>query len=225
MKETTRAETFTLVFFGACALLTLAVSIPATYAALSLFHDVGGAWGVALSVFALLVFEVGAVGAKLATLAIPEWRGRLTALTVALLAVTTSANYAHGYDLSQAAQASPTLAAVLRDPAGGVVATALAAALFPALLLVFLSAFTARCEAAMQQAHRTEAAAPQHITQAVQVNIAAPPQLPRTLAAYIQARAAELPQHTPPALAAELGTSPDTVRRALALRDTREVEV
>lgn len=63
---------------------------------------------------------------------------------------------------------------------------------------------------------RTEAA---HITQAVQVNLT----LPRTLAAYIQARAAELPQHTPPALAAELGTSPDTVRRALALRQEGEV--
>ena len=63
---------------------------------------------------------------------------------------------------------------------------------------------------------RTEAAEMQRITQAVQVNVAAMPQLPSTLAAYIRARAAELPQHTPPALAAELGTSADTVRRALA---------
>lgn len=141
-----RAELAVLVFFGAGTLLTLGVSLPATYAALALFHDGGDGWGVALSVFALLVFEFGAVGAKLATLAIPRWSGRLTALTIGLLLVTTGANYAHGYDLSQAATATPTLAAVLRDPAGAVVATLAAAALFPALLFVFLSAFVARAE-------------------------------------------------------------------------------
>lgn len=131
---------WTLWFFGICVLLTLGVSIPATYDALRLWH------GWELGVFALLVFEVGAVGAKLATLAIPEWRGRLTALAVCLLGVTTAANYAHGYDLAKAAQASPTLAAVLADPTGAVLATVLAAALFPVLLFVFLSAFVARCE-------------------------------------------------------------------------------
>lgn len=141
-----RAELFALVFFGAGTLLTLGVSLPATYAALALFHNDGAWTGVVLSGFALLVYEFGAVGAKLATLAIPRWKGRLTALTLGLLVVTTGANYAHGYDLSQAAQASPTLRALLHNPAGAVVATLAAAALFPALLFVFLSAFVARAE-------------------------------------------------------------------------------
>lgn len=135
-----RADHAALAFFGVCVVLTLAVSIPATLDALTLFHGPSLAW------LALIVFEVGAVGAKLATLAIPAWRGRLTALTLVLLAVTTGANYAHGYDLSQAAEASPTLGAVLADPFGAVVATLATAALFPALLFVFLSAFVARAE-------------------------------------------------------------------------------
>ena len=138
---------WTLWFFGASVLLTLAVSIPATYTALSVWHNDGSPYGWVLAVFALVVFEVGAVGAKLATLAIPEWRGRLTALTIGLLTVTTGANYAHGYDLSQAAQAQPTLAGILHNPYGAVVATLATAALFPALLFVFLSAFVSRCEA------------------------------------------------------------------------------
>lgn len=141
-----RAEQAALWFFAAGTLLTLGVSLPATYAALALFHDAGGWGGWVLTLFALVVFELGAVGAKLATLAIPRWRWRLSLLTVALLLVTTAANYAHGYDLSQAAHASPTLAAVLRDPRGAVVATVAAAALFPLLLFVFLSAFVARAE-------------------------------------------------------------------------------
>lgn len=65
-----------------------------------------------------------------------------------------------------------------------------------------------RTEAAHAAASATGAT---HITQAVQVNIA----LPATVAAYIAARAAELPDHSQAALAAELGVSADTVRRAL----------
>lgn len=147
-----KRRTLASAFFAACALLSLAVSVPATYAALRLFHDTGGGWGAALSAFALIVFEVGAVGAKLATLAIPEWRGRLTALTVALLVLTTGANYAHGYDLSQAADAAPTLAWVLSSWWGAVAATLAASALFPALLFVFLSAFVAQVGRGASQA-------------------------------------------------------------------------
>lgn len=51
------------------------------------------------------------------------------------------------------------------------------------------------------------------ITQAVQVNVGQA--LPRTLIGYIAARAAALPDHSHDQLAAELGTSADTVRRAL----------
>lgn len=59
---------------------------------------------------------------------------------------------------------------------------------------------------------------PATITQAVQVNVGTP--LPRTLIGYIAARAAELPDYSHPQIAAELGVSADTVRRALAAVET-----
>lgn len=63
---------------------------------------------------------------------------------------------------------------------------------------------------------------PAAITQAVQVNVAAAAQLPRTIATYIAARAAELPQYSQAQLASELGTSADTVRRALTIAAAAE---
>lgn len=53
---------------------------------------------------------------------------------------------------------------------------------------------------------------------------AAPPQLPRTVREFIAARARELGTDAPAVLAQELGTSPDTVRRALALIQSQEAE-
>jgi hypothetical protein len=49
-----------------------------------------------------------------------------------------------------------------------------------------------------------------------------PLQLPRTVSEFIAARAAELPDLSPPRLATELGTSPDTIRRALSRSDVLE---
>jgi hypothetical protein len=131
------------LFFGLAGLLTLAVSLPASYAVLAPFHDDGGPVGVPLALFAVAVFELGAVGAKLITLAIPQWSKRLTALTVVLLILTTGANYAHGVDLLARASLAPTLAQV-RQAGGAPYAAVGAAALFPALLFVWLSAFVAR---------------------------------------------------------------------------------
>lgn len=54
-----------IYFFGLAALACLLVSLPATLAAMQLFH--GDQAGVAT-----LVFGIGAVGAELATLAIGE---------------------------------------------------------------------------------------------------------------------------------------------------------
>lgn len=59
---------------------------------------------------------------------------------------------------------------------------------------------------------------PPTITNAVQVNVGTP--LPRTLIGYIAARAAELSGYSHPQIAAELGVSADTVRRALAAVET-----
>lgn len=77
---------------------------------------------------------------------------------------------------------------------------------------------------AAQPAHATAsvAASTAPITQAVQVNVASPAALPRTIAGYIAGRAAELPQYSQAQLAAELGTSADTVRRALTIAAAAE---
>lgn len=125
------------IFFGLVALACLTVSIPATLIAMELFH--GETWGKP----AVIVFEIGAVGAELATIAIPQWRKRLMALTIALLLATTGTNYAHGADLF-IATALPGSYAAVRDAGWGWAMAVVAAGLFPALLFVFLTAFTAR---------------------------------------------------------------------------------
>lgn len=134
-------------FFAACAVLTLTVSIPATFALLRPFHDAGGWSGVAFAVFAMLVLEIGAVGAKLISVVIPKWWWHLTALTVALLVLTTLGNYLHGVELFHAAELPPTLAAIRDDKTGAWLAPLLAAALFPLLLFVWLTALTERLKA------------------------------------------------------------------------------
>jgi len=126
-----------LWFFGIVAFLCLSVSIPATLIAMELFH--GETWGKP----AVVVFEIGAVGAELATIAIPQWRRRLTLLTIVLLVATSGTNYAHGADLFVQASLPGTYAALRAGGYGWLLAT-IAAGVFPALLFVFLTAFTAR---------------------------------------------------------------------------------
>jgi len=128
-----------LWFFAVAAGASLLVSLPATSAAMQLTH--GGGWWVA----AVAVFEIGAVGLELMTLAVPQWRGRLLVGTVALLTLTTGANYAAGADALAAAPlpAGSTYAAVRAAGWGGALALGLSA-LFPALLFAFLLGLTAR---------------------------------------------------------------------------------
>ena len=79
----------------------------------------------------------------------------------------------------------------------------------------------ARAALAAAEAERDDARAAAHaasaapITQAVQVNVASPAALPRTIPAFIVARAAEMGGLSQAAIAAELGTNADVVRRAL----------
>lgn len=126
-----------LLFFAVGALFCLIVSVPATGTAMQLFH--GQWWGV----LATAVFEVGAVGSELATLAIPQWRKRLLALTIILLLATTGANYALGAD-EFAKAALPATYEGIRAGGYGWLLSIVASALFPALLFVFLTATTAR---------------------------------------------------------------------------------
>lgn len=127
-----------LIFFGLAALACLLVSLPATLKAMQLFHgDLGG-------FAATFVFEIGAVGAELATLAIPQWRKRLLVLTVTLLILTTGGNYALGVDHFGTATDVGTTYAAIRAAGAGWLLAILSSAIFPALLFVFLTAFTAR---------------------------------------------------------------------------------
>jgi hypothetical protein len=75
--------------------------------------------------------------------------------------------------------------------------------------------------AAAEQALRDAPAA--QATAAVQVNVAGAAQLPRTIAAFIAARAAEMQGATQGQIAAELGTSADTVRRMLERATTADL--
>lgn len=128
-----------LWFFGLAALACLLVSLPATLKAMELFH--GDRAGIA----ATFVFEIGAVGAELTSLAIPQWRKRLMLLTITLLVLTTGGNYALGVDhFGGAALESGTTYATIRAAGAGWLLAIMSSAIFPALLFVFLTAFTAR---------------------------------------------------------------------------------
>ena len=122
-----------LWFFGAVAGAFLIVSVPATYAIVAPFHS-----GWVLTVAMLLALEVGAVGCKLAGLAVPRWSNWLNLLTVIMLLLTTVANYAAGSDALEVAKLPPTLASWKAAGAGWVFAT-IYAGLVPLFLYVFLS--------------------------------------------------------------------------------------
>lgn len=127
-----------LWFFGIGVLACLVVSLPATTTAMMLLH--GGTWGI----IAMIVFEFGAVGAEIASLWIPQWRGRLMAATITLLLATTAMNYALGVDHVAGAVLENGTYASLRTGGYGWLMALVGAAVFPAFLFGFLTAFTAR---------------------------------------------------------------------------------
>jgi hypothetical protein len=127
-----------LWFFGSTALAFLIVSVPATYAIVAPFHN-----GWLLTVAMLLALEVGAVGCKLAGLAVPAWAKWLNLLTIMLLLLTTIANYAAGSDALASAKLPPTLAEWKAEGWGWVFAT-IYAGIVPLFLFVFLSLATKR---------------------------------------------------------------------------------
>jgi hypothetical protein len=140
-----------LVFFGLAALACLLVSLPATLRAMQLFHGWYGGF------VAMVVFEIGAVGSELATLAIPQWRGRLLLLTITLLLLTTGGNYALGIDhFGGAAIENGSTYATIRAAGYGWLLAMMSSAIFPALLLVFLTAFTARWRMVRSSATRLQ---------------------------------------------------------------------
>lgn len=190
-----------LIFFGLAALACLLVSLPATLRAMELFHGQAG-------IAATLVFEIGAVGSELATLAIPQWRGRLLLLTITLLVLTTGGNYALGIDHFGSAQmdAGSTYATIRAAGAGWLLAI-MSSAIFPALLLVFLTAFTARWRMMRGAAPAIE---PTIINNTQIVNV-----LPENAPAFIAAWAAQLPSASPEELAERIGIGATSIRNVL----------
>lgn len=134
-----------LILFSNIATLLIIVSTPATFYVAAAFHNAGGWFGWVLTAAMVLALEAGAVGCKLSTAVVPEWRFRLNALTILLLLLTTAANYAYAADVFAQAQLSPTLASV-RASWGGWLAipTLLYAGIVPALLYVFLGLLVQR---------------------------------------------------------------------------------
>jgi hypothetical protein len=201
-----------LTFFGLAALACLLVSLPATLKAMQLFH---GSYGGYLATF---VFEIGAVGSEIATLAIPQWRGRLLLLTITLLLLTTGGNYALGIDHFGTAQmdAGSTYDTIRQAQYGWLLAI-MSSAIFPSLLLVFLTAFTAR----WRMVRSAPAVALVPAISNTQINIGV---LPRTYAEFTAARAAELTGATDAEIAAALESTPATVRKLLDRVTTQQQE-
>ena len=142
-RELRRADP-ALLFFAAGALACLLVSIPATAAAMEIFH--GARWGR----IATGVFEFGAVGLELMGLWIPQWRKRLLLSMLLMLLITTAFNYALGVDAYISAALLPgTTYAAIRAHDYGWLLTIAASALFPAMLGGFLLGFTARARMVM----------------------------------------------------------------------------
>lgn len=143
-----------LIFFALGTLACLIVSIPATSIAMDIFH--GETWGVV----ATGVFEIGAVGLELMSLAIPQWRGRLLLSMIGMLVITTLFNYATGGDRYVAAPLTTTTTyAAIRDAGYGWLLTVISSALFPAMLGGFLLGFTARARMVRAKQHTPMAAA------------------------------------------------------------------
>lgn len=87
----------------------------------------------------------------------------------------------------------------------------------PAVTLAVFTLHLMLCNRTETAEPATSTAPVAQATAAIQVNVAQPAQLPRTIAHYIAARASEMNGASQAAIAAELGTSADTVRRALTL--------
>lgn len=142
-----------LIFFGLGALACLVVSIPATSAAMDIFH--GTTWGMV----ATGVFEIGAVGLELMSLAIPQWRTRLLLSMIGMLVITTMFNYALGLDAYVNAALLPAMTyAQIRAAGYGWLLTIAASALFPGMLGGFLLGFTARARMVRAKLHTPMAA-------------------------------------------------------------------
>lgn len=82
--------------FSLIALAALAVSAPATYNLVAVYHNDGTQAGIVATVALLVILEAGAVVSKLATLWTRDGRGWLLGFCGAALSVNTLSNFIHG---------------------------------------------------------------------------------------------------------------------------------
>ncbi len=120
-----------VIMFGILAIAALLVSMPATYDIMSRYHR-HDEIGLTQAVASLIVFELGAIISKLATLLFPWWKGRLTTLQIALLLFVAGAN---------------ALATTAAAPAGETLQAFLFAGMLPFFQFVFLALCVARVKA------------------------------------------------------------------------------
>jgi hypothetical protein len=85
-----------VMLFALIILAALAVSAPATYNLVALYHNDGTTIGVVASVALLVILELGAVASKLATLWVRSGGRILDGFTVAALVINTLSNFVHG---------------------------------------------------------------------------------------------------------------------------------
>jgi hypothetical protein len=151
MRQEPLSRDVPLTIFGSIVTLLVVVSAPATYHVIAQFHSAGDWIGTVFAVAMLISLEVGAVGCKFSTALVPQWRHGLNILTIALLILTTIANYAVGHDyIMLASSPGPTLES-WRDAGYAPLMALIFAGIVPLLLFVFMSLFVARYKALLQQ--------------------------------------------------------------------------
>lgn len=134
-------------------------------------------------------------------------------MTVVLLILTTGGNYALGVDrFGAAAIARGSTYATIRAAGYGWLLAMMSSAIFPALLLVFLTAFTARWR--MVRGAPLLPPPPTIINNTQIVNV-----LPPNIVGFIAAHARALPDHDAARLAAQLGTDAATIAQALVIAE------
>jgi hypothetical protein len=127
----------------------LGVSSTPTYQWISLFHstsDENKAWGIFLSVLALIVFEGGGVISKIMVIWVPLWEKQLTRYMIFSLFLLFVTNLASGWDSIHSVVIShSSIYASIRDGSfTSITTTVLYAASFPILQGIFISGFVAR---------------------------------------------------------------------------------
>lgn len=134
-----------LWFFGLIALSCFVVSAPATYVLVSLYHNDGSDWGQASTFSLILILELGAVAAKLATLTVKDRAKWLSGICIAFLTVNAFSNWLNGLAVAAVAQ-PPEQLRWLQSGWALWIGSVVYAAFVPALLYLMLHLFVQRVQ-------------------------------------------------------------------------------